>query len=144
MTSDDTKKLEKARERGKHGRQQDDGVLVIRTIAMPADTNPSGDIFGGWLMSQMDLAAGNMAGRVSQGRSATVSVEAMQFLRPVKVGDEVTLYATLLKVGRTSMRIHIDAWARPRHSEKAHKVTDADFVFVAIDDDGAPQPVFEG
>ena len=116
---------------------------MIRTIAMPADTNPSGDIFGGWLMSQMDLAAGNMAGRVSQGRGATVSVEAMQFLRPVRVGDEVTLYATLRKVGRTSMRIHVDAWARPRYSEKAAKVTDADFVFVALNDDGAPRPVFD-
>ncbi|MCV2866414.1 acyl-CoA thioesterase [Defluviimonas sp. WL0075] len=110
---------------------------------MPADTNPAGDIFGGWLMSQMDLAAGNMAGRVSQGRSATVSVEAMQFLRPVKVGDEVTLYATLRKVGRTSMRIHVDAWARRRFSEKAEKVTDADFVFVALDENGVPRPVFE-
>lgn len=130
-------------QRGAHGRQQKDGALVIRTIAMPADTNPSGDIFGGWLMSQMDLAAGNMAGRVSQGRSATVSVEAMQFLRPVKVGDEVTLYATLRKVGRTSMRIHVDAWARPRYSDKGAKVTDADFVFVALDETGAPRPVFE-
>lgn len=91
--SDDV--LGRAQRRGKHGRQQDDGVLVIRTIAMPADTNPAGDIFGGWLMSRMDLAAGNMAGRVSKGRGATVAVEAMQFLRPVKVGDEVTLYATL-------------------------------------------------
>ena len=135
--------LERGRQLGSHGRQQEDGVLVIRTIAMPADTNPSGDIFGGWLMSQMDLAAGNMAGRVSQGRGATVSVEAMQFLRPVKVGDEVTLYATLLKVGRTSMRIHIDVWARPRYSNQSEKVTDADFVFVALDDDGAPRPVFE-
>ena len=130
-------------QRGTHGRQQKDGALVIRTIAMPADTNPSGDIFGGWLMSQMDLAAGNMAGRVSQGRSATVSVEAMQFLRPVKVGDEVTLYATLRKVGRTSMRIHVDAWARPRYSDKGAKVTDADFVFVALDENGLPRPVFE-
>ena len=82
--------------------------MVIRTIAMPADTNPAGDIFGGWLMSQMDLAAGNIAGRVSQGRGATVAVEAMQFLNPVKVGDEVTLYATLKTVGRTSMRIHVE------------------------------------
>jgi len=130
-------------QRGVHRRQQDEGVPVIRTIAMPADTNPSGDIFGGWLMSQMDLAAGNMAGRVSRGRGATVAVEAMQFLRPVKVGDEVTLYATLVKVGRTSMRIHVDAWARPRYSEKAHKVTDADFVFVALDDQGSPRPVFD-
>jgi acyl-CoA thioesterase YciA len=142
--SDDTENtLARGQQRGLHGRQQDEGVSVIRTIAMPADTNPSGDIFGGWLMSQMDLAAGNMAGRVSQGRGATVSVEAMQFLRPVRVGDEVTLYATLRKVGRTSMRIHVDAWARPRYSEKAAKVTDADFVFVALNDDGAPRPVFD-
>ncbi|WP_412174971.1 acyl-CoA thioesterase [Albidovulum sediminicola] len=142
--SDDTERtLARGQQRGSHGRQQEEGVLVIRTIAMPADTNPAGDIFGGWLMSQMDLAAGNMAGRVSQGRSATVSVEAMQFLRPVKVGDEVTLYATLRKVGRTSMRIHVDAWARRRFSEKAEKVTDADFVFVALDENGVPRPVFE-
>ncbi|MDN5567944.1 MAG: acyl-CoA thioesterase [Paracoccus sp. (in: a-proteobacteria)] len=106
---------------------------------MPADTNPAGDIFGGWLMSQMDLAAGNMAGRVAQGRCATVAVEGMQFLNPVKVGDEVTLYATLRKVGRTSMRIHIDVWARARYSEKAATVTEADFVFVALDEEGAPR-----
>lgn len=136
-------RLALGQQRGSHGRQQDEGVLLIRTIAMPADTNPSGDIFGGWLMSQMDLAAGNMAGRVSQGRGATVSVEGMQFLRPVKVGDEVTLYATLLKVGRTSMRIHIDVWARPRYSNKSEKVTEADFTFVALDEQGAPRPVFE-
>lgn len=143
MSTEDDTTLALGRRRSAHGRQQDEGVLVIRTIAMPADTNPSGDIFGGWLMSQMDLAAGNMAGRVSQGRGATVSVEAMQFLRPVKVGDEVTLYATLRKVGRTSMRIHVDAWARPRYSDHAEKVTDADFVFVALDENGAPRPVFQ-
>ena len=83
MVKDDKNDLEATQERVKHGRQQDEGVLVIRTIAMPSDTNPSGDIFGGWLMSQMDLAAGNMAGRVSQRRGATVAVDAMQFLRPV-------------------------------------------------------------
>lgn len=136
------KNLAKGKLLSSHGRQQEDGVLLIRTIAMPADTNPAGDIFGGWLMSQMDLAAGNMAGRVCQGRGATVSVEAMQFLRPVKVGDEVTLYATLLKVGRTSMKIHIDVWARPRYSSKSEKVTEADFVFVALDENGTPRPVF--
>ena len=116
MTEDTDTRLALGKKRGSHGRQQDDGVLVIRTIAMPADTNPAGDIFGGWLMSQMDLAAGNMAARVAQGRTATVSVEAMQFLQPVKVGDEVTLYATLVKIGRTSMRVHVDVWARPRQS----------------------------
>ncbi len=143
MTEDTDTRLALGKKRGSHGRQQDDGVLVIRTIAMPADTNPAGDIFGGWLMSQMDLAAGNMAARVAQGRTATVSVEAMQFLQPVKVGDEVTLYATLVKIGRTSMRVHVDVWARPRQSHNGQKVTDADFVFVALDDTGAPRPVFE-
>ncbi len=139
--TDTTDFLETAQARGSHGRQQKDGVLLVRTIAMPADTNPSGDVFGGWIMSQMDLAAGNMAARVSQGRGATVSVEAMQFLRPLKVGDEVTLYATLTKVGRTSMRIHIDVWGRPRMSEQSHKVTEAEFVFVALDEDGKPRPI---
>lgn len=122
-------------------RQQDLGVLAVRTIAMPADTNPAGDIFGGWLMSQMDLAAGNVAARYSRGRSATVAVEAMQFHRPVKVGDEVTLYATLKKLGRSSMTIHVVAWARTRYSEQSARVTQADFVFVALDEDGKPRPI---
>ncbi len=141
MTDTTKEFLETAQTRASHGRQQKDGVLLIRTIAMPADTNPSGDVFGGWIMSQMDLAAGNMAARVSQGRGATVSVEAMQFLRPLKVGDEVTLYATLTKVGNTSMRIHIDVWGRPRMSEQSVKVTEAEFVFVALDEDGKPRPI---
>lgn len=141
MADERTIAFERAERRVRHGRQQDEGVLVIRTIAMPADTNPAGDIFGGWLMSQMDLAAGNMAGRVSQGRGATVAVEAMQFLRPVKVGDEVTLYASLRAVGRTSMRIHIDVWARPRFEDVSQKVTAADFVFVALDEKGQPRSI---
>ena len=116
-------------------------VLVIRTIAMPADTNPSGDIFGGWLMSQMDLAASNLAGRVSRGRNATVAVEAMQFLRPVRVGDEVTIYANLKSVGRTSMRIHVDSWARSRFDDESNEVTNAEFVFVALEDDGKPRKI---
>lgn len=106
---------------------------VIRTIAMPADTNPAGDIFGGWLMSQMDLAAGSVAARTARGRSATIAVEGMQFLRPVKVGDEVSLFADLVHVGRTSMKIRVQAWRRPRDSEDGEKVTDATFTFVAID-----------
>ena len=89
----------------------------------------------------MDLAAGNMAGRVSQGRGATVAVEAMQFLRPVKVGDEVTIYATLKSVGRSSMRIHVDVWARPRFGDGSQKVTAADFVFVALDENGRPREI---
>ena len=102
---------------------------AIRTIAMPADTNPAGDIFGGWLMAQMDLAAGNMAARIARGRAATIAVEDIQFLRPVRVGDEVTLYADLESVGRTSMKIHVVAWRRARDSDETEKVTEAGFTF---------------
>ncbi|PJF09621.1 acyl-CoA thioesterase [Pseudorhodobacter sp. MZDSW-24AT] len=117
------------------------GSPTIRTIAMPADTNPSGDIFGGWLMSQMDLAAGSVASLTSGGRSATVAVDAMIFHRPVKVGDEVSLYATLVRQGRTSMTIHVDAWRRARAQPQSEKVTEANFTFVALDEDGRPVPI---
>ncbi|MBH0237412.1 acyl-CoA thioesterase [Methylobrevis albus] len=114
---------------------------AIRTIAMPADTNPAGDIFGGWLMAQMDLAAGNAAARRARGRCATVAVEAITFVSPVRVGDEVTVWAELVKTGRTSMSFHVSAWRRPRESDRITKVTDADFTFVALDSDGRPRPV---
>ncbi len=114
---------------------------TIRTIAMPADTNPAGDIFGGWLMSQMDLAAGSVAALASRGRSATIAVEGMKFHRPVKVGDEVSLFAELTHVGRSSMQIHVEAWRRARESDDSEKVTEATFTFVAIDANGAPRPV---
>jgi acyl-CoA thioesterase YciA len=114
---------------------------AIRTIAMPADTNPAGDIFGGWLMSQMDLAAGNLAARKARGRAATIAVDGMRFHLPVKVGDEVSLFANVTKQGRTSMHIHVTAWRRSRHEEVSQKVTCATFVFVALDDDGRPRPV---
>jgi len=117
------------------------GNPTIRTIAMPADTNPAGDIFGGWLMSQMDLAAGAIAAFTSGGRSATIAVDGMIFHRPVKVGDEVSLYASLIKVGKTSMTIHVGAWRRPREARFIEKVTEANFVFVALDSDGKPIPV---
>ncbi|HYC01904.1 MAG TPA: acyl-CoA thioesterase [Azospirillaceae bacterium] len=116
---------------------------VIRAIAMPSDTNPSGDIFGGWLMAQMDLAAGNAAARRARGRCATVAVESMVFLRPVRVGDEVSLYADLVRVGRTSLDIHVEAWRRSRDEEEMYRVTDATFRFVAIDEHGRPRPVPE-
>ncbi|OWJ79672.1 acyl-CoA thioesterase [Haematobacter genomosp. 1] len=114
---------------------------TIRTIAMPADTNPAGDIFGGWLMSQMDLAAGSVAALTARGRSATIAVEGMKFHRPVKVGDEVSLFAEVQHVGRTSMRIHVEAWRRQRESDLTQKVTEAIFTFVALDEDGAARPV---
>jgi acyl-CoA thioesterase YciA len=118
-----------------------DGVPMIRAIAMPGDSNPNGDIFGGWLMSQMDLAAGNLAARVSHGRSVTVSVDAMSFLRPVKIGDEVSVYCTLLSTGRTSMKISVEAWRRARITEEEYRVTKAVFTFVAIDAEGNPRVI---
>ena len=121
--------------------QPPDHPPSIRTIAMPADTNPSGDIFGGWLMAQMDLAAGNPAARVARGRSATISVDAMKFLKPVKVGDEVSLFAELLKVGTTSMQIMVAAWRRSRDGDESEQVTEACFTFVALDQSGRPRPV---
>jgi acyl-CoA thioesterase YciA len=117
-----------------------EGEPVIRTIAMPADTNPNGDIFGGWLMAQMDLAGGSAALRRAGGRVATVAVDSMSFHRPVHVGDEVSIYARIEGVGRTSIRIFIEAWRRSRAGEMA-KVTSATFVFVALGPDGAPRPV---
>lgn len=117
------------------------GEPTLRTIAMPADTNPADDIFGGWLMSQMDLAAGTVAALAARGRAATISVEGIKFLRPVKVGDEVSIYAEMVRIGRTSMRIHVEAWRRARHEETSLRVTEADFTFVALDDEGRARSV---
>ncbi len=123
-----------------HSRQPSQNP-AIRTIAMPADTNPAGDIFGGWLMAQMDLAAGNTAARVARGRSATIAVDGIQFLKPVSVGDEVTLFAELESVGRTSMKIKVEAWRRPRDGDETEKVTEALFTFVALDQNGRSRPI---
>src|SRR5262245_24453783 len=98
---------------------------AIRVVAMPADANAYGDIFGGWLMSLMDNAAGLTAARRAKGRAVTVAMDGMQFHHPVKVGDEVSVYATIERVGRTSITIAVDAWRRARHSEEAIKVTEA-------------------
>ena len=119
---------------------QPEGEPAIRTIAMPADTNANGDIFGGWLMAQMDLAGGSAAVRRARGRVATVAVDSMSFHRPVKVGDEVSLYARVLGVGRTSIRVFVEAWRRTAMGEPS-KVTSATFVFVAIGPDGRPRRV---
>ena len=114
---------------------------AIRTIAMPSDTNPAGDIFGGWLLAQMDLAAGNVAARHARGRCATIAIDKIAFLQPVKVGDEVTVYAELMSTGRTSMRFEVSAWRRRRDGEDVHKVTGAIFTFVALDLDGKPREI---
>lgn len=117
------------------------GELAVRTIAMPADTNANGDIFGGWVMSRMDQAGGIAGVGRSRGRVVTVAVDAMTFIRPVKVGDVLCVYTEVEKVGRTSMKIHVEAWAQRFMTHQREKVTDATFTFVAIDDDGKPRPV---
>ncbi len=117
------------------------GELMIRTVAMPADTNANGDIFGGWVMSQMDLAGGIAGVDRARGRVVTVAVDGMTFIRPVKVGDVLCVYAALERVGRTSMRIKVEAWARRFRTAERDKVTAATFTFVAIDDEGRPRPV---
>jgi acyl-CoA thioesterase YciA len=114
---------------------------VIRTIAMPSDTNPEGDIFGGWLVSQMDLAGATVAFGVARGRCATIAIEAMSFLSPVFVGDEVSLFARVLKTGRTSVQVSVEAWRRRRDSGEGHQVTRGVFTFVAIDADRRPRPL---
>jgi acyl-CoA thioesterase YciA len=117
------------------------GDAAIRVTAVPAETNVYGDIFGGWLMAQMDLAASAVASRHSGGRAVTVAVDGMTFHRPVFVGDEVSVFANLEKVGRSSMTIAVETWRRDRHTEEAYLVTKARFTFVAISQDRRPRAV---
>jgi acyl-CoA thioesterase YciA len=114
---------------------------AIRTIAMPADANANGDIFGGWMMAQMDLAGAVVAVRRARGRVATVAVEAMTFHRPVTIGDLVSCYAEVKRVGRTSIAVQVDAWVERRIDGSAAQVTSGLFTFVAIDDKGQPRTV---
>ncbi len=121
--------------------EQPRGELATRTLAMPGDANPSGDIFGGWVLAQMDIAGGITAGQRAAGRVATVAVDAMTFHRPVYVGDVLCVYADIIRIGRSSIAIHIEAWAlRGRQGERV-KVTEGCFTFVAIDEAGKPRPV---
>ena len=117
------------------------GRLSIRTIAMPADTNPEGDIFGGWLMSHMDLAGATLAFDLAKGRCATIAVSEITFINPVFVGDEVSMYAELVSVGRTSIRVAVQAWRRRRDASEPQQVTKGVFVYVAIDKDRKPRAV---
>jgi acyl-CoA thioesterase YciA len=114
---------------------------LIRVIAMPADANPNGDIFGGWLLSQMDLAGGNLARQRAQGRCATVAVDGMVFHEPVFVGDEVSCYAELVRTGQTSMTVRIEAWRRNFDTGEVRKVTEAIFTYVAIGENRRPRPL---
>lgn len=118
-----------------------DNSPTLRTIAMPANTNANGDIFGGWLLAQMDLAGSVLAVQKAKTKVATVGIEAMSFHKPVFVGDEVSCYSRIEKIGRTSITIHVETWARPRLQEKAQMVTEGMFTYVAIGDDRKPIPV---
>lgn len=117
------------------------GELAIRTLAMPADTNPRGDIFGGWLLSQMDIAGGMIAGQRATGRTATVAVEAMKFHRPVFVGDVLCCYGEIVRVGTTSIAVRVEAWAIRHDSVDRIHVTEGEFTYVAIDENRRPRPV---
>lgn len=118
-----------------------EGDIILRTLAMPKDTNVAGDIFGGWVMSQMDIAGGIIAGERAQGRVATVAVNAMKFIQPVKVGDVLCIYGRVGRVGTTSMSIELESWVKRDRLGERHKVTEGVFVFVALDDEGHPVPV---
>ena len=117
------------------------GDLCIRTLAMPADTNANGDIFGGWLLSQMDVGGGVFASKVAKSRTVTVAIDAMNFRKAVYVGDLVSVYANLVRVGRTSLTIHLEAWAIRRRDLQPILVTDGNFTYVSIDDNGHPQAI---
>ena len=117
------------------------GEPALRAIAMPADANPNGDIFGGWLLAQMDLAGGSVAKQRAKGRVATVGLERMEFHLPVFIGDEVSCYATIQRIGRTSITVAVETWARRGDSDERLKVTQGHFTYVAIDANRRPRPV---
>jgi len=117
------------------------GELTVRVVAMPRDTNANGDIFGGWLLSQMDIGGGIFASKIARSRTVTVAIEAMNFRKPVYVGDLVSVHANLVKVGRTSVTVHLEAWVLRRKELHAILVTDGNFTYVSIDDHGHPQAI---
>ena len=117
------------------------GDLSIRTLAMPADTNQNGDIFGGWLLAQMDVGGGVFASKIAKSRTVTVAIEAMNFRKPVFVGDLVSVHANLVRIGRTSITVHLEAWVLRRKELKPILVTYGNFTYVSIDDQGHPQAV---
>lgn len=117
------------------------GTLTLQTLSMPADTNPLGDIFGGWLLSQMDIAGAILAIEIARGRVTTIAVSSMKFLKPVPVGALVSCYASLRAIGNTSVRIDIEVWIKDFKTHHLQKVTQGEFVYVAIDDQGVKRPV---
>ena len=122
---------------------QPQGEATLRTIAMPADANPNGDIFGGWLLSQMDLAGSVLAKECAQGRVATVGIEAMKFHKPVMIGDEVSCHCRIARTGNTSVTVQIETWIRRTIGRERHKVTEGVFTYVALDDHRKPRPIIK-
>ena len=125
---------------------QPNGELLLRTLPLPGDTNSNGDIFGGWIMSQMDLAGSILAREISKGRTVTIAVDSMKFIKPVKVGDIVCCYGQLLRIGTTSIQIALEVWVKPVlredvDTDSRFKVTEAVFTYVAIDNTGQKRPV---
>jgi acyl-CoA thioesterase YciA len=112
------------------------GELITQVVPLPSDTNPNGDVFAGWLVKQMDIAAATMAGRISQGRTATVAMDRMEFLSPLRVGSQVGCYGELKEVGRSSMKINVEVWTLDRSARIPRKVTEGLFIYVAIDEHG--------
>lgn len=119
------------------------GDLIIQLVPLPADTNTNGDVYAGWLVKQMDLAAATMAGRTSQGRSATVAIDRMEFLSPLRVGSQVSCYCRLIDIGSSSMKINVEVWTLDRNADRPRKVTEALFIYVAIDEQGRIREVPE-
>src|ERR1700758_2569947 len=117
------------------------GDLCIRTLAMPADTNQNGDIFGGWLLAQMDVGGGVFASKIAKSRTVTVAIEAMNFRKPVFVGDVVSVHANLVRVGKTSITVRLEAWVTRRKETQSILVTDGNFTYVSIDEQGRPQAI---
>jgi acyl-CoA thioesterase YciA len=117
------------------------GELCTRTLAMPADTNQNGDIFGGWLLAQMDISGGVFAAKITKSRNVTVAIDAINFRKPVYVGDLVSVYGKLVRIGRTSITVHLEAWVVRRKEMQSILVTDGNFTYVSIDEQGHPQEI---
>jgi acyl-CoA thioesterase YciA len=117
------------------------GELSLRTLAMPADTNQNGDIFGGWLLGQMDIGGGIFSSKLADGRTVTVAIDAMNFRKPVYVSDVVSVYVSLIKIGTTSITVHVEAWVMRREESDLIHVTEGNFTYVAVDENNRPRPV---
>ncbi len=119
------------------------GELTVRTMAMPRDTNPIGDIFGGYLLSQMDIAGGIYSQKIAKGRTVTIAVDSMTFYKPLNVGDVLCCYCDTIKIGRTSIAVKVEAWTIRKFQADRDKITEGVFTYVAIDDNSRPRPIKE-